>query len=77
MNMKKSSKNRKKSDAITTEIKAINDLEFYYAEDKHQQYLSKNPDGYCGLKGTGVVCPLPQREKKSNVTEKPENKDEL
>ncbi|XP_059553578.1 mitochondrial peptide methionine sulfoxide reductase isoform X2 [Myotis daubentonii] len=31
---------------------------FYYAEDYHQQYLSKNPDGYCGLGGTGVSCPL-------------------
>lgn len=32
---------------------------FYYAEDYHQQYLAKNPDGYCGLKGTGISCPLP------------------
>ena len=31
---------------------------FYYAEDEHQQYLSKHPDGYCGLGGTGVACPL-------------------
>lgn len=31
---------------------------FYYAEDEHQQYLSKNPDGYCGLGGTGVSCPI-------------------
>ena len=31
---------------------------FYYAEDEHQQYLSKNPDGYCGLRGTGVSCPV-------------------
>jgi len=30
--------------------------EFYYAEDYHQQYLSKNPDGYCGHGGTGVAC---------------------
>jgi peptide-methionine (S)-S-oxide reductase len=30
--------------------------EFYFAEDYHQQYLSKNPDGYCGLGGTGVAC---------------------
>jgi len=44
--------------AITTEIK-IN-TEFYYAEDYHQQYLWKNPWGYCGLKGTGVSCPIPQ-----------------
>lgn len=40
---------------ITTEILAA--PEFYYAEDYHQQYLSKNPDGYCGLGGTGVACP--------------------
>ena len=32
---------------------------FFYAEDYHQQYLAKNPDGYCGLAGTGAVCPLP------------------
>jgi peptide-methionine (S)-S-oxide reductase len=42
--------------AITTEI--IPAAEFYYAEDYHQQYLSKNPDGYCGLGGTGVTCPV-------------------
>ena len=51
---------RKLSDAgygaITTEI--IPAPEFYYAEDYHQQYLSKNPDGYCGLGGTGVSCPV-------------------
>ncbi len=41
---------------ITTEI--IPAPEFYYAEDYHQQYLSKNPDGYCGLGGTGVTCPV-------------------
>lgn len=40
---------------ITTEILAA--PEFYYAEDYHQQYLSKNPNGYCGLGGTGVACP--------------------
>jgi peptide-methionine (S)-S-oxide reductase len=40
---------------ITTEIVAA--PEFYYAEDYHQQYLSKNPNGYCGLGGTGVSCP--------------------
>jgi peptide-methionine (S)-S-oxide reductase len=40
--------------AITTEI--LPAPEFYYAEDYHQQYLSKNPDGYCGLGGTGVAC---------------------
>jgi peptide-methionine (S)-S-oxide reductase len=41
---------------ITTEI--IETPEFYYAEDYHQQYLHKNPDGYCGLGGTGVACPV-------------------
>ena len=41
--------------AITTEIVPAG--EFYYAEDYHQQYLAKNPNGYCGLGGTGVVCP--------------------
>ncbi|HKB10121.1 MAG TPA: peptide-methionine (S)-S-oxide reductase MsrA [Vicinamibacterales bacterium] len=41
---------------ITTEIAPA--PEFYYAEDYHQQYLAKNPDGYCGLGGTGVSCPL-------------------
>jgi peptide-methionine (S)-S-oxide reductase len=40
---------------ITTEI--LPAPEFYYAEDYHQQYLSKNPAGYCGLGGTGVSCP--------------------
>ena len=42
--------------AITTEI--IPAPEFYYAEDYHQQYLAKNPNGYCGLGGTGVSCPV-------------------
>jgi len=41
---------------ITTEI--LPAPEFYFAEDYHQQYLSKNPDGYCGLGGTGVSCPV-------------------
>jgi peptide-methionine (S)-S-oxide reductase len=41
---------------ITTEIKPA--PEFYFAEDEHQQYLAKNPDGYCGLGGTGVSCPV-------------------
>jgi peptide-methionine (S)-S-oxide reductase len=41
--------------AVTTEI--ITAPEFYYAEAYHQQYLAKNPDGYCGLGGTGVSCP--------------------
>ena len=43
--------------AITTEI--VPAPEFYYAEDYHQQYLAKNPGGYCGLGGTGVGCPMP------------------
>ena len=42
--------------AITTEIRQ--DVAFYYAEDYHQQYLDKNPGGYCGLKGTGVSCSI-------------------
>ncbi len=41
---------------ITTEIAPAG--EFYYAEDYHQQYLAKNPNGYCGLGGTGVACPV-------------------
>lgn len=41
---------------ITTEI--LDASEFYYAEDYHQQYLAKNPGGYCGLGGTGVTCPV-------------------
>jgi peptide-methionine (S)-S-oxide reductase len=41
---------------ITTEI--LEAPEFYYAEEYHQQYLAKNPGGYCGLGGTGVSCPL-------------------
>ncbi len=40
---------------ITTEIREAPEL--YYAEEYHQQYLAKNPDGYCGLEGTGVSCP--------------------
>lgn len=43
--------------AITTEI--VDAPRFYYAEPYHQQYLAKNPDGYCGLGGTGIACPLP------------------
>jgi peptide-methionine (S)-S-oxide reductase len=42
--------------AITTEIRPA--PEFFYAEDYHQQYLAKNPGGYCGLGGTGVSCPV-------------------
>jgi len=43
-------------DAITTEI--VDAPPFYFAEEYHQQYLEKNPDGYCGLGGTGVSCPI-------------------
>lgn len=43
-------------DAITTEL--IDAPEFYFAEDDHQQYMAKNPGGYCGLGGTGVACPV-------------------
>src|SRR4029077_1365980 len=43
-------------DAITTEI--VDAPAFYFAEDYHQQYLAKNPMGYCGLGGTGVSCPV-------------------
>jgi peptide-methionine (S)-S-oxide reductase len=41
---------------VTTEVRPA--PEFYYAEEYHQQYLAKNPDGYCGLGGTGVSCPV-------------------
>ena len=43
-------------DTITTEI--VDAPAFYYAEDYHQQYLGKNPNGYCGMGGTGVSCPI-------------------
>jgi peptide-methionine (S)-S-oxide reductase len=46
----------KRFGAITTEIADAG--EFYFAEDYHQQYLAKNPFGYCGLGGTGVSCPI-------------------
>ena len=42
--------------AVTTEVAEAPD--FYYAEDDHQQYLAKNPGGYCGIGGTGVACPV-------------------
>ena len=41
---------------ITTEVAPLG--AFYYAEPYHQQYLAKNPNGYCGLGGTGVACPV-------------------
>ena len=45
--------------AITTELlQSDPERPFYYAEDYHQQYLAKNPGGYCGLGGTGVACPV-------------------
>ena len=46
----------KRYGAITTEI--VDAPEFYFAEDYHQQYLAKNPFGYCGHGGTGVSCPI-------------------
>ena len=49
---------------IETEI--VPAKEFYYAEDYHQQYLHKNPDGYCGLRGTGVACPIANGSKNKN-----------
>ncbi|MDQ3953659.1 MAG: peptide-methionine (S)-S-oxide reductase MsrA [Actinomycetota bacterium] len=45
-------------DGVTTEVAAAGP--FHYAEDYHQQYLHKVPDGYCGLKGTGVACAIPR-----------------
>ncbi|XP_053254574.1 mitochondrial peptide methionine sulfoxide reductase-like isoform X3 [Podarcis raffonei] len=47
---------KKQGGQITTEIQEAG--KFYYAEDYHQQYLHKNPEGFCGLKGTGVACPI-------------------
>jgi peptide-methionine (S)-S-oxide reductase len=45
---------------ITTELRPASEAgEFYYAEDYHQQYLYKVPNGYCGIEGTGATCPLP------------------
>ena len=43
---------------ITTEIRPASETPFFYAEGYHQQYLSKNPNGYCGIGGTGVSCPI-------------------
>lgn len=48
---------RGSSDPITTEVAL--DKKLYYAEPYHQQYLDKNPNGYCGIRGTGVSCPIP------------------
>ncbi len=44
---------------ITTSLEEVSP--FFYAEDYHQQYLAKNPGGYCGIGGTGVTCPIPSR----------------
>jgi peptide-methionine (S)-S-oxide reductase len=52
--------------AITTEI--LPAPEFYYAEDYHQQYLAKNPNGYCGIGGTGVSCPVGVVSQQSTVS---------
>jgi peptide-methionine (S)-S-oxide reductase len=44
---------------ITTEIRSLDpESDVFYAEPYHQQYLSKNPGGYCGIGGTGVSCPV-------------------
>ncbi len=51
--------------AITTEIALA--PPFYLAEEEHQQYLAKNPYGYCGLKGTGVACAIPQPSARPSV----------
>ncbi len=48
--------NARRHGDITTEIKPAG--EFFYAEEHHQQYLAKNPNGYCGMGGTGVACPV-------------------
>jgi peptide-methionine (S)-S-oxide reductase len=50
---------------ITTEIAPA--PAFYFAEEEHQQYLAKNPYGYCNLKGTGVACAIPQAAKELSV----------
>ena len=47
---------RRRYGDITTEIEPLG--AFYYAEPYHQQYLAKNPNGYCGIGGTGVSCPI-------------------
>ena len=50
---------RRVTATITTEIAQLDAAHpFYYAEAYHQQYLAKNPGGYCGLGGTGVSCPI-------------------
>lgn len=54
---------------ITTEIAAAGD--FFYAEEYHQQYLHKVPNGYCGLKGTGVACTIPSTQEDRSADELP------
>lgn len=51
---------------ITTEVAAA--VPFYFAEDYHQQYLAKNPNGYCGIGGTGVRCPLEAPDPSAQVS---------
>lgn len=58
---------------ITTEI--LPAPEFYYAEEYHQQYLAKNPGGYCGLGGTGVSCPVGLRSPGESATQHSEAAD--
>ena len=55
---------------VTTELGARGDV--FLAEDYHQQYLAKNPNGYCGIGGTGVSCPLPQVKAGQNQPAKPD-----
>ncbi len=54
--------------SITTEIRGA--PEFYYAKEYHQQYLAKNPGGYCGLEGTGVCCPVSSLQRTKSASEK-------
>ena len=57
-----------KDNKITTEILMVSDKvqgTYYKAEELHQKYLKKHPNGYCCLKGTGVVCPMPPRKNKN------------
>ncbi len=60
---------------ITTEIRTA--PEFYYAEEYHQQYLAKNPGGYCGLGGTGVACPTGVGVKPSRSGQRAQDDNEL
>ncbi len=55
---------------VTSEIAPLAEAGFFYAEDYHQQYLGKNPGGYCGLGGTGVACPT-GTGLKASLAEKP------